>query len=66
MSRNIRILGARPNHPGRGQPAYVTLHLVLEYLKGEPVESIEISPYVARKLAEDLLVAARLVEKENK
>ena len=63
--RDIRVMGIRINHPGRGEPSYITLDLVLEYLKGQPVEQVRISPYVARRLAEDALIAARIAEENG-
>jgi hypothetical protein len=65
MSKAITVLHAGPQHPGRGQPSRIELALRLDYLKGRPVEAIELSPYVARKLAEELIIAARIVEDAN-
>lgn len=65
MSRAITILRAGPVHPGPRQRSRIELMLVLDYLKGQPVEAIELSPYVARKLAEELIIAARIVDDAN-
>ena len=59
--RRIVLLGARAAHSGRpGEPSYIELNLVLEYLKGEPIANIVLTPHEALRLAEQLLTAERV------
>ena len=60
MSRDVRVLGVGPVHPGRGEPSRIVLHVHLAYLKGEPIESVVISPEQAVRLIEQLAQALRV------
>jgi hypothetical protein len=62
VSRRIELLGVRPNHPGRGEPSYIELNVALAYLRGEPVESIVLTPAEAVLLIEQLAIAIRATD----
>lgn len=59
VNRSITVHGVTPNHRGRGEPSYIELVLILDYLKGAPMESIVISPTKALRLIEELALALR-------
>ena len=59
--RSIEILNVLPTHPGRGGPSKIVMTVVLRYLKSEPVEQIELSPFAAVLLIEQLSKALRVV-----
>lgn len=62
MTRKIQVLGVRPNHPGRGEPSRIELNLILSYLRGEPVETVVLTPAEAIVLIEQLALAIRVTK----
>jgi hypothetical protein len=60
--RSIKMLGVRPAHPGRGEPSYIQIAVVLSHLKGEPVVTTVLSPAEAIRMIEQLAQAIRVTE----
>jgi len=60
VRRAIEIVGVHVEHP-RDRPSRVELVVGLRYLKGEPVEVVELAPRLALRLIEELVSAYRIV-----
>jgi len=61
-SRTIGVLGIRPVHPGSVESSRIELTLTLDYLKGSPLANVVLSSEEALRLAEQALVAVRIVK----
>lgn len=59
--RKITLMGINPVHPGRGEPSSIELTLVLDYIKGTPVVSVPLTGKQALRLAEQAVMAVRVV-----
>jgi hypothetical protein len=59
--KRISVLAIRPVHPNRGEPSYIELAVVLDYLKGAPVASVRLTPAQAIRLIEQAAMAVRVV-----
>lgn len=63
-ARDIRILGVRANHPGRGEPSYISLDVALSYLRGEPVEHVRLSVDETADLIAQAATALRVMVRD--
>lgn len=63
--RRIRLLNIRPVHE-RGEPSRITLNLGLEYLKGMPVATIDLSEDEALRLAEAAIRAVIICQESRR